>query len=217
MALRLKPGEPEAGPWRVLPVEGLVEELRSAADHPAGRPRIIGLDGRGGAGKSVLADRLRRAVPSSAVVHTDDVAWNHAYFDWGGLLSAGVLEPLRRGEAVNFRPPAWAEWDRPGSITVPTGLDTVWVEGTGLIRRELASLLDATAWVQCDLDEAERRIRARDGDSPEQLQHEEAWEREEDPFLLDQRPWARATLVIYGSPDVSHDPERQLVVAPPVE
>jgi hypothetical protein len=39
---------------------------------------VIGIDGRGGAGKSTLAERFRRAVPNSAVVHTDDVAWNHA-------------------------------------------------------------------------------------------------------------------------------------------
>jgi hypothetical protein len=40
-------------------------------------------------------------------------------FDWADLLAHGVLEPVRRGEGVSFRPPAWRERDRAGAIEVP--------------------------------------------------------------------------------------------------
>ena len=62
-----------------------------------------------GRGKSTLANRLRTLVPASAVVRTDDVAWHRAFFDWADLLVENVLRPLHRGDAVEFRPPAWIE------------------------------------------------------------------------------------------------------------
>jgi hypothetical protein len=77
-------------------------------------------------------------VPRSCTVHTDDVAWNHAFFDWTDVIIENVLRPLHRGEAVQFRPQAWVEHGRPGTIDVPAGLDVVWVEGTGIIREQLA-------------------------------------------------------------------------------
>jgi energy-coupling factor transporter ATP-binding protein EcfA2 len=215
-AMRLELGEPAAGPWRVAPIDELVEQLHAAAGAVTGRPRIVAIDGRGGAGKSTLVQLLRAAVPSSAVVHTDDVAWHHSFFDWAGVLAEHVLEPLRRGEAVDFRPPPWAQRDRPGSIVVPAGLEVVWVEGTGVLRAQLAPLLDASVWVQVDRLTAERRLVDRDGDAPEQRRHVEEWLREEHPFLLREQPWRHATLVLAGSPVLDHVPATHVVLAPPV-
>lgn len=76
-----------------------------------------------------LATQLHVAVPASAVVHTDDVAWHRSFFDWSDLLARNVLEPLRRGEEVHYRPPGWQAQGRPGAIKVPAGLDLVLVEG----------------------------------------------------------------------------------------
>lgn len=208
--MRLHPGEPEAAGWRV---ERLSEVVRRLLGTAGGRPRLIAIDGRGGAGKSTLAERLRTLVPASAVVHTDDVAWHHAYFDWADLLVENVLRPLRRGEAVEFRPPAWVERGRPGAIRVPDGMDVVWVEGTGTIREELAPWLDASIWVQGDLDEQERRLVARDGDSAAQREHVAAWLAEELPFLLRERPWHHATIVVAGTTALHHDPETETVIS----
>jgi hypothetical protein len=103
--LRLHPGEVEATGWRVERLSDVVHRLLEAAPDVVGRPRLIAVDGRGGAGKSTLVERLRMIVPASGIVHTDDVAWNHAYFDWGALMVESILRPLHRGEAVTFRPP----------------------------------------------------------------------------------------------------------------
>lgn len=213
--MRLHPGETEATGWRVVTVRDAVRRLCDASPEIAGRPRVIAIDGRGGAGKSTLAERLRAAVPGSAVVHTDDVAWNHAYFDWGAVLAENILRPLHRGSAVDFRPDAWIAHDRPGSITVPAGAGVVWVEGTGILRAELAPWLDASVWLQGDLDEQERRLVERDGDSAEQVAHVNNWLLEELPFLLREQPWARATMVVHGTSRIDHDPDTELVVAPP--
>ena len=214
--MRLHPGEVAATGRRVEPLSGLVRRLRAAAPEPAGRPLVVAVDGRGGAGKSTLVERLRRAVPASGVVHTDDVAWHHACFDWGALLGEHVLAPLHRGGSVAFRPPAWAEHDRPGAIRVPGGLDVVWLEGTGVVREELAEWTDASIWVQGDLDEQERRLVARDGDSAEVRRQVAGWLAEELPFVLREQPWRRATVVVAGTSGLPHDPDTEVVVAPPV-
>ncbi|MFE9916986.1 uridine kinase [Micromonospora sp. NPDC005553] len=213
--MRLHPGEVEAGGWQVVTVFDAVQQLRDASPHVRGRPRVIAIDGRGGAGKTTLAGRLRQVEPSSAIVHTDDVAWNHAYFDWGGILTENVLRPLHRGEPVDFRPDAWISHDRAGSIIVPADLDFVWVEGTGIIREEIAPWLDASIYLQGDLDEQERLLVDRDGDSSEQREHVASWLREELPFMLREQPWLRATLIVAGPPPVDHDPDTELVVARP--
>jgi hypothetical protein len=212
--MRLHPGEVQATGWRVAQLSDVVRRLCAA--EVTGRPLLVAIDGRGGAGKSTLAERLRTIVAASAVVHTDDIAWHHAYFDWADLIAENVLRPLHRGEAVEFRPPAWAEHDRPGMIRVPAGMDVVWVEGTGIIREELAPWIDASIWLQGDLDEQERRLTARDGDSTAQRRHIAAWLAEELPLMLREQPWRRATLVVAGTTASHHDPATEIVIAPPV-
>jgi hypothetical protein len=83
----------------------------------------------------------------------------------------------------------------------------------GIGRRELAGRFDALLWVQTDADTARRRGLARDGEDAADFWAE--WQAAEDPFQADQRPWERAGLVVSGAPDLPHDPQRELVVAPP--
>lgn len=207
--MMLHPGEFEASGWQVVKLDDVVGRLFEASPAVDVRPRVVAIDGRGGAGKSMLAERLRVRVPGSAVVHTDDVAWHHEMFDWGSVLAENVLRPLHRGEQVEFRPPAWIERGRPGAIHVPAGLDVVWVEGTGIIRQELAPWIDVGIYVQGDLAEQERRLVARDGNSLDMQRHKAAWLEEERPFMVRERPWAHALLVVDGTAalDDSHDPD----------
>ncbi|MFJ6669476.1 hypothetical protein ACIQMJ_00040 [Actinosynnema sp. NPDC091369] len=214
--MRLNPGEVQATGWRVEALSDVARRLREAAGDVTGRPVIVAIDGRGGAGKSTLVERLRKAVPGSGVVHTDDIAWHHAFFDWVDLVVDNVLRPLHRGEAVEFRPPAWVERGRPGAIRVAAGVGVVWVEGTGILREELSPWIDASMWVQGDLDEQERRMTARDGDSPARRQLLADWLAEEVPLLLREQPWRRATVVVAGTTVLDHDPDAEIVTAAPV-
>ncbi len=221
MELTLAPGEPAAGPWRRAPVSELVDLVFAAAGAPAGRPRVVAVDGRSAGGKTTLARRLSEAVPSSAVVHTDDVAWWHSFFDWQDLLAEGVLAPVRAGQAVRYRPPPWDERARPGAVEVPAGLDLLVVEGVGAGRRELAHLLDAVVWVQSDSAEAERRGIARDiaqgvnGDADEASAFWHEWMAEELVFVEEQRPWERACVVVAGTPPWPQAADEVWLAPPP--
>jgi hypothetical protein len=202
--MRLYPGEPAAGPWRTVSTT----EVLGLLD----RPRILAVDGRSGGGKTTVAHRLAAAVPGATVLHTDDVAWYHAFFDWADLMRDGILAPLQTGGPVAYRPPAWDERGRDGAITVPAASSLVIVEGVGIGRRELSEYVDALVWVQTDEHEARRRGLARDGADSAAFWAE--WQAAEDPFQAEQRPWERAGVVVSGAPDLPHDPQFELVVAP---
>jgi hypothetical protein len=207
-------GEPVAGPWTAHPLlEVCVELLALAASRAAGRapPLVIAVDGRSGAGKSTFMARMAEVVAGVAVVHTDDVAWHHSFFDWAELMRNGVLKPVRRGAAVSYRPPAWVERGRPGAVEVPAGCRAVVVEGVGAGRLDLADLVDALVWIQSDAADARTRGIARDrGD----VAFWNEWEAAEVPFLDQDRPWERADVVVAGSPVLDHDPCHEVVVAP---
>jgi hypothetical protein len=215
MHWQLAQDEPAAGPWQVVPVAELVRMLGPRDGASAGRPWVLAVDGRSGSGKTTLAGRIRGAVPASTVVHTDDVAWNQAMFDWSGFLVGGVLEPVHRGEPVSFRPPAWRERDRAGAIEIPPGAELVIIEGAGAARQELMHLVDAVVWVQSDMAEAERRGIERDGGDEAAVSFWHLWMAEELPFMAQQRPWTRANVIVAGTPEIPHDPVTEIVIAPP--
>jgi hypothetical protein len=156
----LSDGEPAGGPWRVCAIAAFARFVLNAAGDPRERPPIVALDGRSSSGKTTLARRLQAAVPDASTVHTDDIAWWHARFDWAPLLRSGVLEPLHNRRAVSFRPPAWDQRARTGAIEVASNAPLVIVEGVGAGRRETAGLINAIVWVQADLGAIERAQRA---------------------------------------------------------
>src|SRR3984957_11764804 len=208
-------GEPAAEPWQVMQLTQLARKLGPDPRARLGRPRILAVDGRSGSGKTTLASRIHGVARASAVVHTDDIAWKQAMFDWADLLTDGILEPVHRDEHVSYRPPAWQEHNRDGAIEVPANSDLVIIEGAGAARRELMALVDTVIWVQSDLAEAERRGIERDGGDEAAAAFWHLWMAEELPFMARQQSWTRAGLIIAGTPAVPHDPATEVVIAQP--
>jgi hypothetical protein len=212
VSFRLLREEPDASPWRVEPFADVLARLLAAAGDADGRPRLIAVDGRSGGGKTTFAERIAGGVTRGAMVHTDDVAWWQSRFDWALLLADGVLDPLRCGRAVAFRPPAWETRGRDGAIEVPAGCEVVVVEGVGASRKSLAPLLDATVWVQSDIVDARERCIARDGGTEEARAFFDDWASEEEPFLAADRPWERANEIVAGMAAVPYDARSEVLV-----
>ncbi len=227
MALHLAPEEPEAGPWRAESLSTLVSALirRSPNGSRFSRPVVLAVDGRSNNGKTTVAARIRALVPGAVVIHTDDIAWEHSRFGWADLLIDGILVPAHQGRPVSYRPPRWDEHGREGSIEVPAGCPLLVIEGDGAGRREVAHLIDALIWVQADEREAARRSAARAADPPAaDLANkaadgapfdEDGWMAEEIPFNAAQRTWERADIIVCGTPEIPHDPNTEIVIAPP--
>jgi hypothetical protein len=199
--------EPDAGPWDALDDQALTERVRQllAGGH---RPVVL-VEGRGGAGKSTIAERLAGLL-GGTVVHTDTIAWNHSRFGWADLVTNNVIAPWRRGTAIDYRPPGWASDGHPGSVKVPADSRALLVEGVGAGRAALAAHADLVVWVQSDRAEARRRGLARDieqGRPPTDADRVwDDWMMEEEPFLAADRPWTRADLVVNSTPDPPPDP-----------
>lgn len=68
-------------------------------------------------------------------------------------------------------------------------------------------------WVQADAAMLERRNEARIEAGETTAADRRAWMAEENPFLLADRAWERASVVVAGSPELPHDPESEVVVA----
>lgn len=222
VTMKLGPGEPEAGPWRVEPIGWVTDTFAAAHMGVEGgpeRPYVIAVEGRSASGKSTLAEVLSAYVPSSVVIHTDDVAWHQSFFDWAALMREGVLEPLHRGKGVAYRPPAWDERGRTGEINVPAGCPAVFIEGVGIARRELMPWIDAVVWVQSDRDRAEELGIARDGADQAARDFWDEWMAQEDRFLAGEAPWLHADVIVKGNAGnaetLAYDPATELVVAPP--
>jgi hypothetical protein len=199
--MELHAEEPEAAQWRVVDDGALLELLRQWL--PADRPGLVLVDGRSGSGKSTFAAHAADLL-EACVVSTDDIAWKHAIFEWTDVLLAGVLQPWRHGEGVQFRPPAWESHDREGSIAVKSGVSLL-VEGVGAARAGLIGLADLAVWVQSDLSLARTRGLARDVSYVTRTPAEaeafwDKWMMEEEPFLAADRPWERAHLWVLGTP-----------------
>jgi hypothetical protein len=105
--LRLAREEPEAGSWCVEPLAGVIEALigrgpgRAVSGRPvvAGRAVVLAVDGAATRGRRRWRRGIREAVPGSAVVHTDDVAWEHSRFGGAVRREGGRTAGLGPGGA----------------------------------------------------------------------------------------------------------------------
>lgn len=172
-----------------------------------GPTRLVAIDGPGGAGKSVFAERLARALGDAPVIHTDDFAGWDQPFDWWPRLESDVLGPLAAGRAATFAPNDWGGGHRP-AITVPPGR-TVLLEGVSSSRRAVTARLSLTVWIEAPPETRLARGLARDGDDARDAWA--SWMAEEDRHYAADAARDRADIVVDGAPTIAHDPDAGFV------
>jgi uridine kinase len=171
----------------------------------------VGIDGCGGAGKSVFAERLSKHLGDAPVVHTDDFAsWDNP-IDWWPRLDEQVIQPLIRGDDAHWQRYDWnrrelAEWHtiNPGEVVV--------IEGVTATRKEWRDKLTYSVWIDCPRDVRLERGLARDGREAAPLWRQ--WMAAEDKYVAEQTPRDHADLIVAGAPDVAHHEDRFVRVDP---
>jgi hypothetical protein len=160
-----------------------------------------------------LAAKLAVALPQSGVLHTDDLAWHQGVLSWDVLLLDHVLPVVRSAVPLHYRPLAWQTRGRPDEISLPGGLQHLVIEGVGASQASVRDELDLVIWVETDeptrLARDAVRVAAGEIDYADYL----SWMAEENAYVVSQRPWQRAHLLICGGDSIAHNPMTEVVVA----
>lgn len=164
---------------------------------PAGRPRLIAVDGFSGAGKTTLATEVAAALANRGSVrlfHLEDI-----YPGWDGL-EAGmsyyrkqILSPLAEGRTAHWQAWNW-ETGRYGTRHSTGPADVVVFEGVGAAHREARGLLDTAVWVEGAEEVRRRYALARDGST--YAPHWERWAAQERRWAADDDASAAAELTV---------------------
>jgi uridine kinase len=187
------PVEPHADPAAdPSAVRAVVVAARTAAPR-AGQVVVVAVDGRSGAGKSVLAAAVAAEL-GCPVVRLDDV-----YPGWDGLaegvriVTEEVLEPLSRGEPASHPTWDWTTGTWGPRVDVPAA-PVVVLEGCGALAPTAAPYAAVAVWVEAPDEVRRARALARDGDlfAP----HWERWARQEEALDGGDVPSAHADLVV---------------------
>jgi uridine kinase len=177
------------------PVSRVVELLVAAVPR-AGRTRVLGIDGRSGAGKTSLSIAVRAAIePAPQIVHVEDL-----YPGWDGLAEGAarlhdwVLQPLANGAPASYRRYDWERGEYGGTpIEVPAA-NLLIVEGVGAGSRDCAPYLAALVYLDAPEPIRFDRAMARDGET--YRAHWRRWAVQEERLLADDDARGRADLVL---------------------
>jgi uridine kinase len=158
-----------------------------------GRTRVVAVDGRSGAGKTVFASLLRAELAAPVV------AIEQLYGGWDGLengidrLVADVFRPLAAGRAAYVPRYDWVsrEWDEPVPLAAPGFLI---VEGVGAGARRAAAYASVLVWLDAAAGLRKRRALARDGETFAPFW--DMWAAQEEALLARERTPERADIVI---------------------
>jgi uridine kinase len=156
-------------------------------------PVLVGIGGRGAAGKTTLA----RLIPHAQAVSTDEF-WTGDGFDIERL-SHEVVTPLSRGTVARFASYDWAARAPRGLRTVePAGI--VIVEGVCALHRALRDAYAVRIWVDAPYDVRLARAVHRDGQEA-RATWVDVWMPSEDRYVERDDPVSCAHVVVDNSDD----------------
>jgi uridine kinase len=152
---------------------------------------LVGIGGRGAAGKTSLA----RSIPGAVIVSTDEF-WNGREFELSRLRRE-VFDPLVAGDSARFASFDWSAQEARGERVIhPAGV--VVVEGVCALHRMFRDDYDLRVWVETPRHVCLARGIARDGESA-RATWEEVWMPMEDRYVERDDPVAAADLIVDGS------------------
>ena len=178
------------------------------------RVYLVGIDGPGGSGKTILADNIRQKLEKGRfaveTVHNDDFYLPSASrsrlpanlkpiggdFDWMRLHDQ-VLAPLRSGQIARYVRYDWPS-DRLAEEHEIQPRGIILIEGVYCTRAELRDLYDFRIWVDCPSEVRLSRGLYRDGESVRSIWVTQ-WKPAEDRYYDEHRPHVFAHVVVNGA------------------
>jgi uridine kinase len=173
-----------------------------------GRVRLVAVDGPGGAGKSVFAERLARSLGGVPIIHTDEFASWENPLGWWSRLEDDVLMPLAKGQLVRYREYDWSR-RRLGRWRVIPSSEVILLEGVSAARRAVAERLSLSIWIEAPT--AVRLARGLDRDGQAMRGQWKQWMAEEATHYAKDQARERAGVIVDGAPTVPHDPEIKFI------
>ena len=168
---------------------------------------LVGIDGPGGAGKSVLAASIARKDARVSVVPIDDfyvprgkrmLGRDAVLVPWKNVevsrLRQEVLQPLTAGKEGSYRRYDWGSDALAERRGIPAG-GLVLVEGVYALMRPLTDYYHFKVWMDCSRELRLERGLARDGQEA-LAQWRDEWMPAEDRYASTQRPMDRADLLL---------------------
>jgi uridine kinase len=188
------------------------------------RAILVGIDGRGGSGKSTFAALLQGALRSAGLttvttVSADGFVLNLRQEDWLPLpsrpdirapyrldidrLRREVLEPLRSGRSARFIHRDWWNAEK-AELRVIHSQGVVLVEGTYSLDKRLRDFYDVRTFLECPEELALQRALARDvPHSPDPLTASLVWREIHGPaesaYVREQNPRLAAHVMVDSS------------------
>jgi uridine kinase len=181
----------------VQPVEQVLDRL-GVGD---GRPRILGIDGPAGAGKSTLAAAVAVATGAPVIGIDDFLGWSDldpSSTTWWPRLETEVIAPFLAGQPVAYQRRDWyGDPEGLGLLPEPVRLDPsplLVLEGVSVTRRAISPRLALRVWVDAPEDIRLARGLERDGEA--ELDHWLRWQTMEQAFFLEDATRGRADLLV---------------------
>jgi uridine kinase len=154
--------------------------------------KIIAIDGRGGAGKSTLAEKLAKEL-NAEILHTDDFASLEDSVNWWPDFNKEVIEPIESGsKTLSYKRSSWA----PEPVKDQPVTSIMILEGLRSSRLESRPYLSYAIWVETPKELCLKRGLERDGQDA--LPKWQKWIAEEDEYITRNNPRAYADVEISG-------------------
>lgn len=165
---------------------------------PTGLPiRIIAIDGRGGSGKSMLAEKLAKEI-GAETIHTDDFASWAKPLDWWARVVKEVFEPVKQGAlTLSYRRGSWGPDHHPAAVKNQPVTPMIILEGVSSARKEFREYLTYAIWVETPLDVCLQRGLERDGQDA--LPNWQKWIAAENEYIVRDKPQTYADIIVDGA------------------
>lgn len=121
---------------------------------------LIAIDGRGGSGKTTLAEKLQQSLSQANVVHLDDFNYPMQAEDYNRLINQVIL-PLKRIGKTTYQVYDYKK-KKLGAWQVIENSPIIIIEGVTALHPLLRSHFDYSIWVECPAEIGFKRGVARE-------------------------------------------------------